>query len=423
MRSFRIPAWRVVAACCACVAAGCASVREPASPDTASAFDLTAPIDPQAAAARAIEVSPRARAASLRLDASAHRASALAAPPDPAIAIALGVPIDGLGGSPVSISIMEGIAWLLRHDEIRSAAERERELAARELVSTTVAVAAEARRLVRALAAARDAAEALDAAAEERSRVLGLERAAADLRESTPARVRERERDANDAREASIAARLAEHELSIALASLLALDAAPKVADDGSSALPALDRARTPVTIEVVRARARVARAEAILAASGSPFGADPSVGASVGRDIEDRDSATFTVGISAPIFRRGHELDALRADLAAERAELDEAERVARLDADHALERAETARMLAEAAQGSWRAARHAREIAENTLAEGEASRADVAAARAADAEARARSAERRIALADALFALETRTTPPSNEGQEATP
>ena len=423
MRSFRIPAWRVVAACCACVAAGCASARETAAPCAAAAFDLAAPIDPGAAAARAIEVSPRARAASLRLDASTHRAAALAAPPDPSIAIALGVPIDGLGGSPISLSIMQGIGWLLRHDEIRGAAERERELAARELVSTTVAVAAEARRLVRALAAARDAADALDAAAGERSRVLELERAAADLGESTPAKVRERERDANDAREASIAARLAEHELSIALASLLAVESVQAVVDDGASAPPALDRSHAPATIEVVRARARVARAEALLAAGGLPLGADPRVGAGVGRDIEDRESATFTIELSVPLFRRGHEIDALRADLAAERAELDEAERIARLDASHALERAEAARALAEAAHKSWRAARHAREIAENTLAEGETSRADVAAARAADAEARARSAERRIALAEALFALETRTTPPSNERQETTP
>jgi len=417
------PALRAVLACLACAAAGCASIGNPAPRAAPAALDCPVPLAPGQAAVRAIEVSPRIRAASLRLDAATHRARAMASPPDPSVAIALGVPIDGLGGSPISLSIMEGIGWLLQHDAIVDAAERERELAARELVATSVSVAADARRLVRALAAARDASEALAAASEERTRLLDLERAAADLRESTPARVRERERDAIDAHEAAIAARLSEHELSVALASLLAIEAAPQVKDDDGAGTTPAGAPEMPATIEVVRARARVARLEASLAASGSPLGSDPRLGAGASRDIEDRESATFTLEIAAPIFRRTHELEALRADLAAEQAELDEAERVARVDADHAFERAQAARAMAEAARKSWRAARHAREIVENTVAEGEASRADLATARAADAEARARSAERRMALADALFALETRTSQQAPERKEASP
>ena len=423
MNLIRISARHAVLACCACAAAGCASSGEMRAPAAPAAFDCSVRLEPAAAAARAIEVSPRVRAASLRLDAATLRARAVAAPPDPSVAIALGVPIDGLGGSPISLSIMEGIGWLLRHDAICDAAERERELAARELVSTSITVAADARRLVRALAAARDAAEALASASEERSRLLELERAAADLRESTPATIRARERDANDAREAAVAARLTEHELAVALASLLAVDAAPPVKDDALVSAPTADRTGTPTTIDVVRARARVARIDAVLAANGMILGNEPRVGAGAGRDIEGRESATFTLEITAPIFRRGHEIDALRAELAAERAELEEAERVARVEADHAFERAVAARTAAESARASWLAARHAREIVENTLAEGEASRADLASANAADAEARARSAERRIALADALHALETRTNPPATEGTEATP
>lgn len=423
MKLFRISARHAVLAYCACAAAGCAGIVKTQTPVPPAALDRSAILEPAAAAARAIEVSPRVRAASLRLDAATHRARAVAAPPDPSVAIALGVPIDGLGGSPISLSIMEGIGWLLQHDAILDAAERERELAARELVATSISVAADARRLVRALAAARDSAESLAAASDERGRLLELERAAADLRESTPALVRTRERDANDAREAAVAARLTEHEVAVALASLLAIDSAPPVKDDALASAPTADRAGTPATIEVVRARARVARIEAALAANGSFLGSEPGLGAGVGRDIEDRESATFTLEVTAPLFRRGHEIHALRAELDAERAELEEAERMARVEADHAFERAVAARARADAARASWLAARHAREIVENTLAEGEASRADLANARATDAEARARSAERRIALADALYALETRTIPPATEGTEETP
>lgn len=407
----------------AAVPISCATARPPAPARAASSLDQTSALDPDSAAARALAVSPRVEASRRRLDALTLREATASVPPDPSIAISFGVPIDGMGGSPLSLSIMEGIGWLLRRDAIRSAAERERELATRELVATSVAVAAEARGLTRALAMAREASMALADAAEARATVLAIEQARLDLRESTAVEVRAREAEAQAAREAAITARLEEHELGVSLASLLAVESVGPIEAPDVAGPPDAIRDSVPTTLEVVRARARLARAEAALAAVDTALGADPAIGGGVSRDIEDRDSATATLQLTLPLFRRGDEIAALRAEVEAERSEAMETERIAAVELSHAWARAVAARELVASARASALAARHAREIAERAFAEGEASRAQVAVNRALDGEAAAREAVRRIELARAVSALETRTIPIESATKEAKP
>lgn len=410
---------RAVAALLACVGTGCAAPRAIPPAPPALAPEIAGELAAKTAAARAIVVSPRVAAAALRLEASAQRATGVDAPPDPSVAISLGVPIDGLGGFPISASLMQGIGWLLNRDAIRDASARERELAARELLATTVEVAADARRLVRTLDAAREATRARELAARAQHERLDAARAAADLREATPARIRALEIAANDADERLIAARTAEAEATRALASLLALADIGAVARDE----PVPPPGETLTSLEVARARSRVARAAAALAAADTPLGADARAGASYSRDIEDRESVAGTLELTLPLFRRGHELAALRADLAAEEAELREAERVARLEAERFGARVDAARHQLDLASRSARAARHAREIAENALAEGEASRVEVADARTAEGEALAHAAETRTELAEALAMLESRITSAAAPMKETKP
>ena len=402
------------AAALACIVTGCATQRadtpalsaptESARP--AASIDETHDLDPASAAARAVLVSPRVRAAALRLEASARRARSADSPPDPSLAISLGVPIDGLGGFPISATLMEGIGWLLNHDAIRDAADRERELAARELLATTVAVAADARRLVRTLDAAREAMAARACTAHAQRERLDAARAAADLREAAPARVRTLEIAANHADELLLAAQSDARETERALASLLAIDRIGAITRDQ----PQVPPTEGLTTLEIARARGRVARTSAMLSVADTPLGADARAGVGYARDIEDRQSVAGSIEFGLPIFRRGHELAALRAELAADEADLREAERLAWLDAERFHTRADTARAQLELATQSARAAQHVRETAERALAEGEASRTEVADARAAEGEARARAAERRVELAEALANLESR-------------
>lgn len=396
----------------------CTMQRDARSPTPIPALSADSPLDPDLAAARAIAVSPRVQAAAHRLEASGHRADLVGAPPDPSIALSLGVPIDGLGGFPISLSIMEGIGWLLNHDRIVDAAERERELAARELLAATVSVAAEARRLVRVLEAARAARLATDEASNMRGRMVEIDRAALGIDESNRARLAELESAANEARAMALAAGLEEHDIETALASLVAVDAIGAVRADE----PAIAGLPGATTLEVVRARVRVARAEAMLAAIDSPIGTDARAGAAIGRDIEDRESVTGTIELSLPVFRRSHETAALRAEVDAERAELAEAERVARLEAIHALARAETARAMLELAERAAQAAEARKVIVDRARDEGEASLAEAAEAAATAAESRARSLLRRIEFIDAVAFLESRAAGAQEPVTEAT-
>lgn len=170
-------------------------------------------------------------------------------------------------------------------------------------------------------------------------------------------------------------------------------------------------------------ARARLARAEAMLDLADSPLGGDARAGAAVGRDIEDRESVSGTIELSLPLFRRSHEIAALRAEVEAERAELTEAERVAQLEAVHAMASAETARTMLELTERIARAADGNRAIVGRERAEGEASLASAAEADADAAEARARALLRRIEFIGAIAALESRAARVQETVTEAAP
>jgi len=384
----------------------CAAPRTTASKPTAPVLAPNATLDPSTAAARAVAISPRVLAAAHRLDASAARAQAAALPPDPTIAISLGVPIDGLGGFPISLSIMEGLAWLMHADVITSSAERERAAASAELLAASVEVAADARRLVRAVAAAREQTAAADRAVQSRAELVEIERSALALGESSTVRIAALESRLTQARLDASAAQLMNHELETALASLLAVERAPAV----SGMIPDDTALGTADSLDVLRARARVARAESMLAASGGVLGANSAIGPSISRDLEDRESLGGTLEFTAPLFRRGHELAALESDLAAEREELAEAERRAALDLDHARAQVESARSTLAIALDGARTTEAARAALAAAADDGEASRAAIAEASADAAEWRARAAERRIELANALFRIESR-------------
>jgi outer membrane protein TolC len=411
------PSFLRVAAIGATLAAlplGCATARREgpsAAKDTGeNAVAPLAPdraLTPDDAAARAIAVSPRLRALALRLDASARRVAAVSAPPDPSIAISLGVPIDGLGGLPISVSIMEGLGWLLTADALRTSAGRERDASAEELVNATVEVAAEARRATRALHAARE-----QLAAEERNVVareegVAIERAAQGLGESTAERVAAAERELMLARLDRAEARAMLDELEAATMSVLAVEVAPAIDAVAGTELPQSIRP----SLDVIRARARLARAESAFAVAQNPLGSSAAAGAGYSRDVEDRESINGTVEF-APIFRRTHEFEALRAEVEAERAELAEAERLSALSLAQAHAAHEGARTALAATEEGAAAAERARAALERAAREGEATRAALVAATAASEDLRARVAMRRIALANALARIESRAS-----------
>ena len=248
---------------------GCAS-REKVAPMQTVAVPVAANIDADEAAARALRVSPRVRAAALRLDAARARATATALPPDPTIAISLGIPIDGLGGTAISASIMQGIGWLLAKDALIDAAARERDVAAHELIGASVETAAEARRLLRSLIAARVVTTASRVAMDAREARSAIERSRLELGETSTAKLLGIERDALIAKFTLNAAELEEHELSVSLASILAVDPLPGLIDADIAA----DFSAADTSLEVIRARAQVARAEAMFASADSPLGA-----------------------------------------------------------------------------------------------------------------------------------------------------
>ncbi len=389
---------------------GCASPQPRAPLASAPHAALGESIDADAAAARALQVSPRVRAAALRLEAAQSRAAAAALPPDPSIALGLGIPIDGMGGTGISLSIMQGIGWLLAGDAIRDAAARERDVAARELVAASVETAAEARRLVRTVCAARATTSATHDALDARGARASIERALVELGETNSVEVLRLEREALAAQLELVDAELEEHELTVSLASLLSVETLPTLVDAavGADAVPSAQ------SLEVIRARAAVARAEAMLATADSPLGADARVGGGVMQDVEDRRTITGSLEFGLPIFRRPHELAALRAELLAARAELAEAERIAALENDHALVRVKSARETEELARTAAASAHAARLIAEKAQAVGERSFADLAEARLEEADTAIGAAERRIELANALAKLESRAIPP---------
>lgn len=396
-----------------CLAAGCVATPDTAPPRRAADVERIDSLTPDSAAARAIAASPRVHAAALRADAQADRARAVLAPPDPSIAVAVGIPVDGMGGLPVTVSIMQGLAWLLNGDAIRDAAERERDFAARELVATAIAVAAEARGLARGLAAAREARLADESAAEERSALLEIERRTLALGESTAARVAALELAVKDAREDAADALLEEERIEVALASLLGAGRVGAIEPD-DPALPPLDAV---TSIEIEQARVRLARAEAAVRAAESPLGADSRGGVGVQRDLDGRESIGASLELALPVFRRPSEIAALRADARAALADLEEAERATRLALRQAHDRAARLEELLQLDLAATALTTRLREGAERSFALGESTLASLADARASEWGARAHAARRRMELAAAIAAVESRSALPSEQ------
>lgn len=405
--------FRALLSCCAscCLFAGCTAAPDATPSQRAANVDRLDALTPDSAAARAIATSPRVHAAALRADAQAHRTRAVLAPPDPSIAIAIGLPIDGMGGLPVTVSIMQGLAWLLNGDAIRDAAARERDFAARELVATATAVAAEARGLARGLAAAREARLADDAAWAERNALVAIEREALALGESTPARVSALELEAKAAREDAADAQLEEERLELALGSLLGADRIGTIEPDAST-VPPLE---VVTSIEIEQARVRLARADAILRIAETPLGAEARGGVGFQRDLDGRDSIGGSLELALPVFRRPSEIAALRADTRAARAELEEAERTTRLALRQAHGRAARLEELMQLDLAASELTARVRENVEHAFNLGESTRATVADARAAEWQARAHVARRRMELATAIAAVESRSAPPA--------
>ncbi len=394
-----------VITCALCV--GCAAHAPRANSFTTTDLaPLTQPLDADAAAARALAVSPKVRAASLRLDAAAARAHAVTLPPDPRIALELGIPIDGLSGTALGASLTQGITWLFTKDALIDAASREREALARELVATSAATIAEARRLVRVVNASRNASAAARDALSAAHELETLERARVTAGESTEAAAAQRSVDAFVMANDVLERELAEHDASVALASLLAVDVVPELVMHEQR--PLAGERHEP--LEVVRARYQVALARAQLTQLDNPLGNDAMVGGGYMRDLEDRQAALVTVDFTLPLFRRHDQVTAAQAECDAALAELAEASRVAELDNVHALARLNAAVSGVESAHNAVIRAQRVRDITLASHAQGEANQELVAQMQLLECAARVRAAQQEISLAEAIFTLDTR-------------
>ena len=387
---------------------GCAStttrVNDPYTPS--DAFALTDTIDLTSAATRALAVSPKVRAAAARLTAATERSTASTLPPDPTLLLSFGIPIDSMGGTGISATLMTGIGWLLAHDAIVDAATREQESAARALLSASAETAADARRLLRAVEAGRRAVNAASAALDAQREMLAIEIARADAGEMTRETVLQREAESLLAASELAQTESETHESEVALISLLAIETLTQTLEVDDISNDTL----TTETLEVIRARVEVARTHAALAELGSILGSNAEFGGGYMRDLEDREAVEVALKFSVPIFRRSHEVDAARADVIAAEADLEEAVRVASVDNDHAIFRRTTARTAAQFARESQRALGDALAITAYALVEGEATRADVAQSRMRFSDAQLKSALRDIALAEAIANVEQR-------------
>jgi outer membrane protein TolC len=340
----------VLAALCCTIAwtASCApsrAVRAGTQFDSPSADADATPraIGPDDAAAIALARSSRIEAAARRFDAASARAELSALPPDPTIALALGIPVDGLGGTGLSASIGAAIGWLFTRDADMRAASSAASSAAEELVWTARMVAADARAAAReaalARAAQRSATEAL-AAARSRESSLSAAIAASDAPRSALIEARsetlalEQELALRDAAEAVAALEL-ESLLGERCAGNLSIENCLGFADR-TTAPPAgsnaADGAPAVVTIESIRAAREVADARASLARLESPIGSASQISAGYAQDLEDRRSVETGLSLTVPLFRRDLALAASRDDLAAAEADLAEALRVATL-------------------------------------------------------------------------------------------
>lgn len=373
--------------------------------DTKFPADST-PLNLEAVAARALAVSPRVQATRFRVIAAASRADAAARPPDPTLAIALGLPIDGLGGTGISASIMASLGWLLARDAIVDAAEQEREIAARELLAACAETAADARRLARVVVANSRAAVAAEQILAAHTQLLLIERTRVEVGDSPSLAVNQAEGDAIAAQSVLDGITADVQQARMSLASVLDTPILPEfeLLADESVATP------TIASLEVLLAEVAVQRATAALASIDTPLGTNAQVGAGYMRDLEDRQAIEGSIGFSLPIFRRGYEVAAAQAELAALEQSLIQARRTSALTNDQALlmrttaaERVKLARR-AEISAGKVLAAK----LQSHLL--GESTGIELASARVVAASASLETELRTIDLAEAVARIESR-------------
>ncbi len=80
------------------------------------AWDGASPLSSEQAVAAALQNNRRVRAAVESIASAQARAVQAGLAPNPVITLAWGVPLDGLGGSPVAHSLMQQLAWLWQRD-------------------------------------------------------------------------------------------------------------------------------------------------------------------------------------------------------------------------------------------------------------------------------------------------------------------
>ncbi len=381
--------------------------------------DIIEPLSPDAAALLALERSPRVRAAFERSHAATLRAKATALPPDPSLALSWGFPI-GMGDNPVTAGIMGELAWLFARDRLLEAADSARNIAAEELLAVTSSTAAEARKLTRSLASAREAVVAAAVLVEARrivtdadaASVLAGELAAVEGVETLS------QRESALAMEADM--RTEAHEFEVALSSLLHVRSIGPVQNERSDVTALTLSTRT---LEVLEAEQNCAMRRSDLAELDSWFasGLDGEVGYE--RDMEGDKAVMVGANIGLPIFRRGLEVQAALAELRAAEAQLAEALRMATLDAEHATDRVKRAREAAHAANVAAEGLERVALTAFAALDAGESSRKSAHLAQAMAAERRIDAARRAIVEASAIETLEARTrtaVPPANARAE---
>jgi outer membrane protein TolC len=402
------------------LSAGCSTTARDiaaASPEPQVETGAFRPTTLDEVAARAIEMSRRVDEAAHLLDAARSDRAAASLPPDPSIALSLGIPVDGLGGTAFSASLLTSLGWLFAHDAIAASAQALETEAALMLVVATAETAADARRLARTTLAAEDAAAAARIAEQALAQHVESLEAAVAAGEAGRAGLASARAEAADA---SITQSMREEALADArarLASLLRVSEAHLELDALAIECGAAGEARasgspTP-DIEppgVVAARTRLAEARRMRAETTSVVGLDEGAGAGFSRDLEDREAVDLMLTLRAPLFRRGHEIAAADARVAAAEAALEEASRLA------AIELAELERALAaaiarrETVEESLASATAALAATDAAVAAGEASRSELLRARADRASRGIASADARIHEADACARLEQR-------------
>lgn len=287
--------------------------------------------------ARALRRSLRVQERKALLDAIRSDVDALCLPPDPSLALSLGLPVDGVDGDAFSISLMSGIGWLLQRDALRAEADALLAARAQDLLASSIETAADARHLTRVVIATSEAAlaaerrkvaEAASLHALEVAAAVGEVRsemvAAAKSSYLGAAREHRRREEAHMRARAQLASllQISEPLLDLTKISRQSLEAMRDLHDSPYRDSPA-----------VFAARARWTEAQRELQATQSIFSLDEGVGAGFSRDLEGRESINAMLTIQLPLFRQTYEIAAQQARVQAAEFAVREAQRMRTLE------------------------------------------------------------------------------------------